>query len=130
MKPVLEQQSAKSFLFFFLIQPSFLASHQRKDSAAAVSIPVTASTHFRAISDAGPGSPPVYTPLPGETTALEGDKDTEENRSEAGLGLTVKSGYTSGEEHGKITVSLDSGLKLLQARRETKTLLLWKSDIS
>ncbi|XP_030575826.1 phosphatidate phosphatase LPIN1-like isoform X2 [Archocentrus centrarchus] len=51
-------------------QPSFLTSHQ-KDSAAAVSIPVSASTHFRAINDTGTPRGPVP-PL---------DKDTEENRN-------------------------------------------------
>ncbi|KAM3625312.1 uncharacterized protein V6R79_009970 [Siganus canaliculatus] len=36
-------------------QPSFLTSHQQQGSATAVSIPVSASTHFRAISDLGEG---------------------------------------------------------------------------
>ncbi|KAM4592968.1 phosphatidate phosphatase LPIN1 isoform 2-T2 [Odontesthes bonariensis] len=82
-------------------QPSFLTSHKRKDSAAAVSIPVTANTHFRVISDTGPPSLTLYCPQPGETAAFEGVKDTEENRREAQKGLTIKSGDTSGEEHGK-----------------------------
>ncbi|XP_061601164.1 phosphatidate phosphatase LPIN1 [Cololabis saira] len=75
-------------------QPAFLASHQKQDSAAAVSIPVTASTHFRAIGNTGPSTPTLYSAQTGESAALEGDKDTEENRSKA-----VKS--TSGEEHGR-----------------------------
>uniref|UniRef100_A0A669EM00 phosphatidate phosphatase n=1 Tax=Oreochromis niloticus TaxID=8128 RepID=A0A669EM00_ORENI len=44
---------------------------QKQDSAAAVSIPVSPSTHFRAISDTGTPCSPVP-PL---------DKDTEENRN-------------------------------------------------
>ncbi|XP_072236420.1 phosphatidate phosphatase LPIN1 isoform X2 [Leuresthes tenuis] len=82
-------------------QPSFLTSHKKQDSAAAVSIPVTANTHFRVISDTGPPSLTLYCPQPGETAALEGVKDTEENRRKAQEGLTIKSGDTSGEEHGK-----------------------------
>ncbi|XP_063333729.1 phosphatidate phosphatase LPIN1 isoform X1 [Pelmatolapia mariae] len=52
-------------------QPSFLTAHQKQDSAAVVSIPVSPSTHFRAISDTGTPCSPVP-PL---------DKDTEENRN-------------------------------------------------
>ncbi|KAM6942695.1 phosphatidate phosphatase LPIN1 [Xenentodon cancila] len=81
-------------------QPSFLASHQKQDSGAAVSIPVTASTHFRAISNTGPSSPSLYHPQTAETATLEGDKDAEENRSEP-VKLSVKSGDTSGEERGR-----------------------------
>ncbi|XP_034535374.1 phosphatidate phosphatase LPIN1 [Notolabrus celidotus] len=55
-------------------QPSFLTSHQKQDPASAVSIPVSTSTHFRAINDTEPPSLTLYAPQPGETQ--NGDKDT------------------------------------------------------
>uniref|UniRef100_A0A3P9K0Z8 phosphatidate phosphatase n=2 Tax=Oryzias latipes TaxID=8090 RepID=A0A3P9K0Z8_ORYLA len=60
-------------------QPPFLTSHQKQDSSVAVSIPVTASTHFRAICETGPVSASIasYSPHPEETAALEKDKDKE-----------------------------------------------------
>uniref|UniRef100_A0A3P8RWJ6 phosphatidate phosphatase n=1 Tax=Amphiprion percula TaxID=161767 RepID=A0A3P8RWJ6_AMPPE len=70
-------------------QPSFLISHQKQDSATSVSIPVSESTHFRAISDTGPSSLVLY-------TAHSGDKDAVENRSGGRVGLTVKAGDRSG----------------------------------
>ncbi|XP_041840444.1 phosphatidate phosphatase LPIN1 isoform X2 [Melanotaenia boesemani] len=82
-------------------QPSFLTSHQKQDSAAALSIPVTANTHFRAISDTRNPSITVCTPQQEETTTVEADKDTEENRSAGRVRLDIKSGDTPGEEHGK-----------------------------
>ncbi|XP_069029552.1 phosphatidate phosphatase LPIN1 isoform X2 [Embiotoca jacksoni] len=82
-------------------QPSFLTSHQKQDSAAAVSIPVSASTHFRAINDTGPPSLTLYAPQPGETNAHDGDKNAGENRSEARVGLTINAGDSSGGEHGR-----------------------------
>ena len=106
-----KQIVCEKFLPLCLLQPSFLTSHKKQDSAAAVSIPVTANTHFRVISDTGPPSLTLYCPQPGETAALEGVKDTEENRREAQEGLTIKSGDTSGEEHGNYAVNLHSGLK-------------------
>uniref|UniRef100_UPI0037E873B1 phosphatidate phosphatase LPIN1 n=1 Tax=Semicossyphus pulcher TaxID=241346 RepID=UPI0037E873B1 len=57
-------------------QPAFLTSHQKQDSATAVSIPVSASTHFRAINDSGPPSITLYAPQQGESSAHSGDKDT------------------------------------------------------
>lgn len=46
-------------------QPSFLTSHQKHDAATSVAIPVSASTHFRAISDS---RPTPCDPLRGETS--------------------------------------------------------------
>ncbi|XP_074522036.1 phosphatidate phosphatase LPIN1 isoform X3 [Halichoeres trimaculatus] len=57
-------------------QPSFLTSHQKQDQATTVSIPVSTSTHFRAINDTGPPSLALYAPQPGEATTQCGDKDT------------------------------------------------------
>lgn len=39
-----------------LLQPSFLSSHLEREPTAAVSITVSASTHFRAIGDTRPAS--------------------------------------------------------------------------
>lgn len=81
-----------------LTQPSFLTSHQKQDPAAAVSIPMSASTHFRAISDTGPPSLSLYAPQPGETVAH--GRDTEESKSGAKVGLSTKTGGRAGEEQG------------------------------
>ncbi|XP_037602489.1 phosphatidate phosphatase LPIN1 isoform X1 [Sebastes umbrosus] len=70
-------------------QPAFLTSLQKQDHVTAVSIPVSASTHFRAIIDTGPPSLTLYAPQPGETDAHGGDKDTEESKNGAGVGLTT-----------------------------------------
>ncbi|XP_028258215.1 phosphatidate phosphatase LPIN1 isoform X2 [Parambassis ranga] len=72
-------------------QPSFLMSHQKQESTTSVSIPVSASTHFRAISD---------TPQPEDTTAHDGDKDSEEN-SGTRVGLTIQTGDRSEGEQGR-----------------------------
>lgn len=69
------------------LQPSFLTSHQKQDSTASVSIPVSASTHFRAISDTGPCPPAVCDPQPGETAA-----HGEGGESRSRLGLTALTG--------------------------------------
>uniref|UniRef100_A0A3Q3B906 phosphatidate phosphatase n=1 Tax=Kryptolebias marmoratus TaxID=37003 RepID=A0A3Q3B906_KRYMA len=61
-------------------QPSFLASLQKQDSAAAVSIPLRCNTHFRAISDPRSASDSPVTPQAGQTSALEADKDAEKNK--------------------------------------------------
>uniref|UniRef100_A0A3Q1AIL7 phosphatidate phosphatase n=1 Tax=Amphiprion ocellaris TaxID=80972 RepID=A0A3Q1AIL7_AMPOC len=82
-------------------QPSFLISHQKQDSATSVSIPVSESTHFRAISDTGPSSLVLYTPESKETTVHSGDRDAVENRSGGRVGLTVKAGDRSGGQQGK-----------------------------
>ncbi|XP_061881872.1 phosphatidate phosphatase LPIN1 isoform X3 [Entelurus aequoreus] len=50
-------------------QPSFLTSHQRQESAASVTIPVSPSTHFRTISDTRPPSKNLNTTQQGERHA-------------------------------------------------------------
>ncbi|XP_073320209.1 phosphatidate phosphatase LPIN1 isoform X1 [Pagrus major] len=79
-------------------QPSFLTAHQKQD---AVSIPVSASTHFRAISDTGAPSITTYAPQPGETAAHGRDKDTEECKNGARVELTTNSGDRAGGEQGR-----------------------------
>ncbi|XP_034736077.1 phosphatidate phosphatase LPIN1 isoform X3 [Etheostoma cragini] len=74
-------------------QPSFLTSQQKQDPATAVSIPVSASTHFRAISDTGPPSLTLYA---GETSAQYGDKDTKESKNGVSVGLITKTGDRAG----------------------------------
>ncbi|KAL7406455.1 hypothetical protein ABVT39_019849 [Epinephelus coioides] len=76
-------------------QPSFLTSHQKQDPIPAVSIPVSNSTHFRAISDTGPPSLTLYPPQPGESAAQGEDKDTEERKNGARVGQTTKTGDTA-----------------------------------
>ncbi|KAK2854227.1 hypothetical protein Q5P01_006888 [Channa striata] len=49
-------------------QPSFLSSHLKQDPAPAVSIPVSASTHFRAINDTTPPSLTLCTPQSGDNS--------------------------------------------------------------
>lgn len=71
-------------------QPSFLTSHQKQEPVTTVSIPVSASTHFRAISDTGPPSFALYAPQPGETTPHDGD--TEESNHGAMVGLPTNTG--------------------------------------
>jgi len=70
----------------------------KQDPATAVSIPVSASTHFRAISDTGPPSLTLYTQQPGESTAHTGDKDTEGSKN--GARERAKSGDMAGTEQG------------------------------
>ncbi|XP_040890674.1 phosphatidate phosphatase LPIN1 isoform X2 [Toxotes jaculatrix] len=82
-------------------QPSFLTSHMKQDPASAVSIPVSDSTHFRAISDTGPPSLTLYNSQPGESTAQPGDKDSEESKNGARDGLTAKTGDMAGREQGR-----------------------------
>ncbi|KAM9861358.1 phosphatidate phosphatase LPIN1 [Aulostomus maculatus] len=67
-------------------QPSFLTSHQMQEPATAVSIPLSSSTHFRAISDAGPPS-------------QSQDKHSGEKQHGARVGATTKSGDSAGGEH-------------------------------
>ncbi|KAM7406318.1 hypothetical protein PAMP_000703 [Pampus punctatissimus] len=84
-------------------QPSFLTSHQKQDPASAVSIPMSSSTHFRAISDAGPPSLTFYVPQPGETAAHSRGKDAEESQIGAGVRLTTKTiDMTAGEQGREI----------------------------
>ncbi|XP_077941730.1 phosphatidate phosphatase LPIN1 isoform X2 [Gasterosteus aculeatus] len=61
-------------------QPSFLTSLQKKDPAVAVSIPVSADTHFRAISDTETPSFTLHAPQPGETAA-GGAEDTDPTKT-------------------------------------------------
>ncbi|XP_044051514.1 phosphatidate phosphatase LPIN1 isoform X3 [Siniperca chuatsi] len=79
-------------------QPSFLTSHQKQDPATAVSIPVSANTHFRAISDTGPPSLTLYAPQSVETAANDGAKDSEESKNGARVTLTTNSGDRAREE--------------------------------
>ncbi|XP_041641644.1 phosphatidate phosphatase LPIN1 isoform X2 [Cheilinus undulatus] len=73
-------------------QPSFLASHQKQDQATVVSIPVSSSTHFRAINDTGPSSLTLYAPQSGEMAAHSGDKDNKTGDKVGGeQGRTVES---------------------------------------
>ncbi|XP_071400512.1 phosphatidate phosphatase LPIN1 [Centroberyx affinis] len=80
-------------------QPSFLASHQKQDSASSVSpvsIPVSDSTHFRAIPDTGPPSFSLYVPRPGDTSARDSAEGAVENG--ARVGLPSKAGGEQGRE--------------------------------
>lgn len=73
-------------------QPSFLTAHQKQDSASVVSIPVSASTHFRAIGDSGPSSPAVQ--LPGQTSAHSvGDAIKESINATVGLKTEGQGSY-------------------------------------
>uniref|UniRef100_A0A672FIC9 phosphatidate phosphatase n=1 Tax=Salarias fasciatus TaxID=181472 RepID=A0A672FIC9_SALFA len=51
---------------------------QKQDLAPAVSIPVSDSTHFRAITDSGPPSLTLFSPQPGRTTAAAEHQEPEE----------------------------------------------------
>lgn len=92
----------KSFIFACLpfSQPSFLTAHQKQEPATAVSIPVSASTHFRAISDTGPSSLTICVPQPGETAAHGVDNDTKEIKNGDRVGLTTMTGDRAGGEQG------------------------------
>ncbi|XP_062243631.1 phosphatidate phosphatase LPIN1 isoform X2 [Platichthys flesus] len=68
-------------------QPDFLTSHLKKELDPNVSVPLSASTHFRAISDRGPPSLTLYGTQPGESTATGGHEDPEETRHRARDGL-------------------------------------------
>ncbi|XP_032416641.1 phosphatidate phosphatase LPIN1 isoform X5 [Xiphophorus hellerii] len=82
-------------------QPSFLASHQKHDSAAAVSIPLTASSHFRAITDTGSAPEGPCGLESAQTTAADGTMDIEGNSCEPWLKLQITSEQNSGEENVK-----------------------------
>ncbi|XP_069378069.1 phosphatidate phosphatase LPIN1 isoform X3 [Paralichthys olivaceus] len=79
-------------------QPAFLTSHQKQDLATPVSVPLSANTHFRAISDCGPPSLTLYGPQPGESAATGGHEDTEGTRHRARDGLGAKTGDRAGGE--------------------------------
>ncbi|XP_024151438.1 phosphatidate phosphatase LPIN1 isoform X1 [Oryzias melastigma] len=86
-------------------QPPFLTSHQKQDSSVAVSIPVTASTHFRAISETGPVSIPSFSFHPEEAISLEKDKDKENGDGEIetiGPSYTEIDGFTVCSASAKI----------------------------
>lgn len=76
-----------SCLFLFS-QPSFLTAHQKQDSASVVSIPVSASTHFRAIGDTGPSSPAICVQQPEQTSAHSVEDEIKESIN-AMVGLTT-----------------------------------------
>ncbi|XP_044201895.1 phosphatidate phosphatase LPIN1 isoform X2 [Thunnus albacares] len=82
-------------------QPSFLTSHQKQDPPPTVSIPVSSSTHFRAINDAGPPSLTLYTSQPEETAAHSGGKGAEESQIGASVGLTTDTSDRAGGEQGR-----------------------------
>ncbi|KAF6731095.1 Phosphatidate phosphatase LPIN1 [Oryzias melastigma] len=86
-------------------QPPFLTSHQKQDSSVAVSIPVTATTHFRAISETGPVSIPSFSFHPEEAISLEKDKDKENGDGEIetiGPSYTEIDGFTVCSASAKI----------------------------
>lgn len=83
-----------------LLQPAFLTSHLKQDPTSTVSIPLSASTHFRAISDRGPPSLTLYGPQPEESAAIGGHKDTEESKNGARDGLSARTGGEQGEIYG------------------------------
>ncbi|XP_056235757.1 phosphatidate phosphatase LPIN1 isoform X3 [Seriola aureovittata] len=89
-------------------QPSFLTSHMKQDPATAVSIPVSASTHFRAINDTGPPSLNLYTPQPGESTTHAGDKHTEGSQNGARDRVTAKTEDMAEREQGTQVESVPS----------------------
>lgn len=92
----------KSFVFAGLpvSQPSFLTAHQKQDPATAVSIPVSASTHFRAISDTGPSTLAICVHQPGETAACGVNSDPKEIQNGARVGPTTMTGDRAGEVQG------------------------------
>ncbi|XP_038158174.1 phosphatidate phosphatase LPIN1 [Cyprinodon tularosa] len=89
-------------------QPSFLASHQKQDSTAAVSIPVSANSHFRALTDTGSATVAAYELESTETTAPEGTLDFEGNEGEARVGTTITSEEKTGEANVKETENVGS----------------------
>ncbi|XP_037343127.2 phosphatidate phosphatase LPIN1 isoform X2 [Pungitius pungitius] len=76
-------------------QPPFLTSLQKKNPAGALSIPVSAATHFRAVSDTESPSFALQAPRPGETAAHDGAKDTEESNDGAVVELPTKTEGTA-----------------------------------
>ncbi|XP_015233740.1 PREDICTED: phosphatidate phosphatase LPIN1-like [Cyprinodon variegatus] len=93
-------------------QPSFLASHQKQDSTSAVSIPVSANSHFRALTDTGSATVAAYELESTETTAPEGTLDFEGNEGEARVGTTITSEEKTGEANetenvGSSTMEVD-----------------------
>ncbi|XP_056135308.1 phosphatidate phosphatase LPIN1 [Lampris incognitus] len=92
-------------------QPPFLSSHS--DSAAAacpVSIPVSDSTHFRTISDAGPPSLSLYVPRPEGQSPGAGETQVgaEKIQDESRVGLQNKAGLETGAEQGRGVESVEA----------------------
>uniref|UniRef100_A0A3Q3N2I3 phosphatidate phosphatase n=1 Tax=Mastacembelus armatus TaxID=205130 RepID=A0A3Q3N2I3_9TELE len=79
-------------------QLSFLMSHQKQDRTTVVSIPLSASTHFRAINDIGVPSLSLRTPQPGNNTV----QDTEESKNCTRAELTTTAVDRDRGEHGGI----------------------------
>lgn len=86
-----QQKENKCLPVFRPPQPSFLTSHQKHDAATSVSIPVSASTHFRAISDSRPTH---CDPQRGETS---GHGETNGNE---GVGRGARVGLSTTTEDG------------------------------
>ncbi|PWA29074.1 hypothetical protein CCH79_00006142 [Gambusia affinis] len=82
-------------------QPSFLASRQKQDSAGAVSIPLTASSHFRAITGTGSAPQGPCGSDSAQITAADATMDIEGNSCEPRLKLQMTSEQNSGEENVK-----------------------------
>ncbi|XP_026149440.1 phosphatidate phosphatase LPIN1 isoform X2 [Mastacembelus armatus] len=78
-------------------QLSFLMSHQKQDRTTVVSIPLSASTHFRAINDIGVPSLSLRTPQPGNNTV----QDTEESKNCTRAELTTTAVDRDRGEHVK-----------------------------
>ncbi|XP_061523200.1 phosphatidate phosphatase LPIN1 isoform X1 [Phycodurus eques] len=76
-------------------QPPFLTSHRKQDCPTSVSIPVSSSTHFRSISDAGTPSRPLYISQQGDMQA-----DSQGKQPNGGSGGRIA------EEHGRAVESV------------------------
>lgn len=90
----------KICILLFASQPSFLAAHQKQESTSAVSIPVSATTHFRAIGDRGPPSLNICAPQPGDDAPDVVDNDGEESERGARIGRSALTGYRAAGEQG------------------------------
>ncbi|KAG7237864.1 hypothetical protein INR49_031758 [Caranx melampygus] len=98
-------------------QPAFLSSHMEQDPASAVSIPVSASTHFRAIGDTGSSSLNLYATQRGESTGHGGDKDSEESK-------TAKPGDMAGREQERHVESVGPSCPELDGLTASPRILL------
>ncbi|XP_026233533.1 phosphatidate phosphatase LPIN1 isoform X2 [Anabas testudineus] len=89
-------------------QPSFLTAHLKQEPSTAVSITVSANTHFRAINDARPPSLLHVTPNPREdSTAHVENKETEGIKNGARDELT-KTEIIAGAQQGREVESVGS----------------------
>ncbi|XP_068598491.1 phosphatidate phosphatase LPIN1 [Brachionichthys hirsutus] len=82
-------------------QPPFLSSCQKQEPATAFSIPVSSSSHFRAISGTGSPSLTVYAPQRGETATHSGDKGTEGGKNGASFPHDTETGGRTAGERGR-----------------------------